>query len=102
MTLDEAIQHAREVYETRNDMCLECRQEHLQLAEWLEELKSLKGLRTPKKLDYDNDESDYHSTIIYNTAFCPDCRREFDVCYDEHCSYCPDCGQALDWERKTE
>ena len=39
MTLDEAIKHAREVAEQRTDLCDECRMEHAQLAEWLEELK---------------------------------------------------------------
>ena len=39
MSLDEAISHAREVAETREDLCEECRQEHSQLADWLEELK---------------------------------------------------------------
>lgn len=43
MTIDEAIIHAREVAECREDMCKECRQEHEQLAEWLEELKAIKN-----------------------------------------------------------
>lgn len=42
MTIDEAIIHAREVAECREDMCKECRQEHEQLAEWLEELKAFR------------------------------------------------------------
>lgn len=37
MTLDEAIQHCKEVAE--NTTCVDCKKEHLQLAEWLEELK---------------------------------------------------------------
>lgn len=37
MTLDEAIDHAREVA----DGCGKCADEHRQLAEWLEELKEL-------------------------------------------------------------
>ena len=49
MTIDEAIAHAREVTDknsgywkhcTSNKHCDECEQEHEQLAEWLEELKS--------------------------------------------------------------
>ena len=36
MTLDEAIQHAREVAQSG---CSECCKEHAQLAEWLEELR---------------------------------------------------------------
>ena len=42
MTLEEAIKHAREVAENRTDLCEECRAEHEQLAEWLEELVRLR------------------------------------------------------------
>lgn len=44
ITLDEAIVHAREVADTRTDLCEECRAEHLQLAQWLEELKVYRNL----------------------------------------------------------
>ena len=37
MTLDEAIDHARETAERLG--CTECGRDHAQLAEWLEELK---------------------------------------------------------------
>jgi hypothetical protein len=37
MNLDEAIEHALDV--AYSSECLECRKEHLQLAEWLKELK---------------------------------------------------------------
>lgn len=45
MTLDEAIQHAKDV--AQNEKCdkscnLECAKEHEQLANWLEELKKLR------------------------------------------------------------
>lgn len=42
MTLDEAIAHAKEVFENQS-VCEDCREEHKQLAEWLEELKQNKG-----------------------------------------------------------
>ena len=42
MTLDEAIEHAKEA-SLREDLCDECRKEHAQLAEWLAELKTMKG-----------------------------------------------------------
>jgi hypothetical protein len=38
MTLEEAIQHAKEVAE-RLGGCSECAKEHLQLVAWLEELR---------------------------------------------------------------
>lgn len=53
MTLDEAIQHAKEVANKEKSkllkveeeyICSECAKEHEQLAEWLEELKEYKEL----------------------------------------------------------
>lgn len=58
LTLDEAIKHAKEVEKTNRveatynfpdlkeyyDNCSECANQHNQLAEWLEELKSYKDL----------------------------------------------------------
>lgn len=41
MTLDEAIAHAKEVFENQS-ICEDCREEHKQLAAWLEELKKYK------------------------------------------------------------
>ena len=38
MTLDEAIIHCKEVIENKNT-CKECIDDHIQLLEWLEELK---------------------------------------------------------------
>lgn len=44
MTLDEAIQHSRENAEKERRRCnYGCAAEHEQLAEWLTELKKLKG-----------------------------------------------------------
>lgn len=42
MTLDDAIIHAKELSESQS-VCEDCREEHKQLAEWLEELKRNKG-----------------------------------------------------------
>lgn len=42
MTLDEAIVHAKELSESQS-VCNDCREEHKQLAEWLEELKEYKA-----------------------------------------------------------
>lgn len=42
MTLDEAIVHAKELSENQS-VCNDCREEHKQLAEWLEELKEYKS-----------------------------------------------------------
>lgn len=63
MTIDEAIEHAREVAEIQrnndklnktlgksspyyNTDCIKCAEEHEQLAEWLEELKSYREIGT--------------------------------------------------------
>lgn len=51
MTLDEAIAHAKELSENKS-VCKDCREEHKQLAEWLEELRRNKDkewLKSPYK-----------------------------------------------------
>ncbi len=50
----------------------------------------------PKKPDYEGDGYDEHGNLIYDTAYCPNCRHMFEVDYDAT-DYCPNCGQALDW-----
>jgi isocitrate dehydrogenase kinase/phosphatase len=64
MTLDEAIKHCEEVAESKRKQvengdwekgslterdCLECADEHKQLAEWLKELKQLREQQTCKE-----------------------------------------------------
>ena len=47
LSIDEAIAHAREVASRKFDdkvHCIRCAEEHEQLAEWLEELKTLRLL----------------------------------------------------------
>lgn len=42
MTLDEAIEHLKYAIKNNNFGCEECKQEHIQLLNWLIELKELK------------------------------------------------------------
>lgn len=42
MTLNEAIIHAEEAYERLKDECIDCANEHKQLAEWLKDYKEIK------------------------------------------------------------
>lgn len=65
LTLDEAISHAKEVAKSKRseatynfpdlkeyyDNCLECAEQHKQLAERLEELKAYKGAEEQEKLE---------------------------------------------------
>lgn len=50
--------------------------------------------------EYEGDGYDDSGNLIYDTAYCPYCRHEFEVEYDTP-NFCPECGQALDW-RDTE
>lgn len=50
MGLQEAIDHAREVT-TRENVCTSCREGHRQLADWLEELKSIREILGSYGLD---------------------------------------------------
>lgn len=54
------------------------------------------GKQIPKVPDYEGDGYDDNGEIMYDTAYCPNCRREFEVDYDTP-DYCPNCGQSLDW-----
>ena len=65
MTIDEAIAHAREVAKKNRNFdvipekvmatstfkynCIKCAEEHIQLAEWLEELKQYRAIGTPEE-----------------------------------------------------
>lgn len=53
MTLDEAIQHARQQADSYKDTAPDCdyRKEHAQLAEWLEELRGLRQAQGRKYID---------------------------------------------------
>lgn len=65
MTLDEAIQHARE--KAREQMYyanFECAEEHEQLAEWLKELKELREIKEEYQKGMDNS----YATFMYNKA----------------------------------
>lgn len=76
MTIDEAIAHAREVakrrmaeYENHYDkdahyyptQCKKCAEEHIQLAEWLEELKQYRVIGTPEECMRNKDFLDFLS-----------------------------------------
>lgn len=71
MTLDEAIAHAKEVFENQS-VCEDCREEHKQLAEWLEELKQNKGKECKanaremfEKLGYTKRDENYIAITYY-------------------------------------
>lgn len=51
----------------------------------------------PKKLDYEADGYGANGELLYDTAYCPNCNRLFEVYYDNDKEFCPNCGQALDF-----
>ena len=82
LSIDEAIAHAREVANTQRGKsgiclqnglecehfsdCLKCAEEHEQLAEWLEELKSIKDGSIP--IIHGKAELELHDKAIRNEA----------------------------------
>lgn len=92
MTLNEAIEHLDETLgdSSRTWSCEECRQEHIQLREWLIELK---GLRKAQKPVLDD-------TGVYHCADCehPVGYKNCEGVLFPHCFYCPKCGRAVKWE----
>ena len=94
MTIDEAISHAKEVAAIQrnneklnrtlgsaspyiNKTCLECAEEHEQLAEWLEELKAIKSD------GFTDDLLNMGFTKGYSKAL-NDVESEFLMCYKVH------------------
>ena len=101
LTLDEAISHAKEVAKSKRfeatynfpdlkeyyDNCLECAEQHKQLAEWLEELKSYKeaeeqGLLV--RLPANNKEI---YIISSRWTVCSECGSRFDEYSCSGCEY---------------
>lgn len=87
MTIEEAIAHAQETANTRNDLCDKCRDEHRQLAEWLKELKLLRA-------DYEKQKSINYELLEENQEFVNENKElksllrlaveDFEFIFDEH------------------
>lgn len=119
MTIDEAIAHAREVakrrmaeYENHYDkdthyyptQCKKCAEEHIQLAEWLEELKQYRAIGTPEEcraaVEKQTAKKPMHVTNSYfgyqkhkeHVGYCPDCGHQVEEPYG-----CPNCLRKIDW-----
>jgi hypothetical protein len=62
MTLDEAIEHCCEkAAELKSRGCSECSLDHMQLAEWLSELKAWRtSMENVKKAIAERDKSEYN------------------------------------------
>ena len=103
MTLDEAIKHAEEVAEEKEEQaweaqlqeeyitCKDCAAEHRQLAEWLKELKQLrKQTKTGYWIDNFN-----------GTIYCSCCHIWFhnDGMFS-YIHYCPNCGAKMDEDER--
>ena len=125
MTIQEAINHANEVAKinrTRtkhkalhnNDKdeinaCLQCAEEHEQLAEWLEEIQQYRAIGTVEECReaMEKQKAKKPSEFKYNDNLinygCPVCKRKFISKINGEWSvgnfnkYCERCGQAIDW-----
>lgn len=105
MTIDGAIAHAREVakrrmaeYENHYDkdghyypmQCKKCAEEHIQLAEWLEELKQYRQIGTVEECRAAVEMQTPKSRIIIEGKyFCPVCKNLM-----KYPGYCG-CGQRV-------
>ena len=114
MKLDEAIACAREVVEENSSIlkelspsgrdaseCIKCKQEHEQLAEWLEELKEYRTIGTPDECREAVEKQKERKPIKYDKTVpwayaCPKCGDLLIKTKYEY-KYCDTCGQKLDW-----
>ena len=104
MKLKEAIVHCDEIIK-KMDKC-ECRKEHEELKEFLEELQEyedtgltpeqimeLKERNTPKEAIYEGDGYS-EGEMVYDVWICPNCGVKYEVDYEDY-DFCPDCGQMI-------
>lgn len=71
ISIDEAIRHCYEAYFERDDLCRECREEHKQLAKWLEELKESRNTINHQKEKIERLEQEVKDKErAYNDEFC--------------------------------
>jgi len=104
MTLEDAINHSLYVAEEqRNNGCIKCAEEHMQLAKWLVDYESLKEKATPV---IPKDFTPLCTGSILGR--CPECgfgamfikgddEQESVYATKDKLNYCVSCGQALDW-----
>ena len=124
MTIDGAIAHAREVakrrmaeYENHYDkdthyyptQCKKCAEEHIQLAEWLEELKQYRAIGTLEECRAAVEKQEAKKPKEYEDKFygCPACGNVLLHKWEKYPTklmnkknglpYCLGCGQKLDW-----
>lgn len=93
MKIDEAIVHAREVASMNfgdRVHCIRCAEEHIQLAEWLEELKQYREIGTLEECRAAMEKQTAISReIIEGNYVCPKCHNLMH--YPGYCG----CGQRL-------
>ena len=108
MTIDEAIVHAREVASRKFDdrvHCIRCAEEHIQLAEWLEELKQYRAIGTLEECRALKDRlvakkvslRHVRKFVGFDDGKCPTCGESVSRDFDGVDVFCPECGQRLDW-----
>lgn len=74
MNIDEAIKHAKEIAENQY-ICKECQEEHKQLAEWLEELSTMREKEEKyrwhdlRKNPNDLPEIEHEVVVAYTTPY---------------------------------
>lgn len=92
------IEAALEDYELICEMNTQLvKQNNELLSENLKLRKKIKEKEQPMKVELEgNGYAD--GELVYDTALCPRCGRNFEIEYEENYRYCPDCGQRLDWK----
>lgn len=106
----EAIKHIDDII-NNPETCEECRQEHLQLREWLERLETLETenailkrkevAKVPENMFIERDLSAGYIVKRNIRGFCPTCSSGL-LLYNGVHRYCPFCSQKLDWPSDKE
>ena len=105
MTIDEAIKHAEEVAEEKEEQaweaqlqeeyitCKDCAKEHRQLAEWLKELKQLRKQQKTGHWIYYSEEGVVECSECGSATVCNGNINELHFCFS--------CGAKMDEDERT-
>lgn len=119
MDIQNAIKHLDDILSKKDKWigCEDCKQEHVQLMEWLKELQQYRSFGTVEKFEWLKEQSTPKKPYIQSDGNkdseqdcfeCPNCDSFLGYvsdCKDDEnyqCNYCPNCGQKILWEDEDE
>lgn len=70
---------------------------YFNMGSWLDDYSRLREKEIAKTPTVEGDGYDEDGNIIYDTWYCPNCDKSYELEYEEY-TRCPECGQLIDWK----